>query len=182
MTTEEIFTKLLSHMAEGTKTHDQLAKAFDFLKLEGFARMHDYHQCEEKLSYLLLYNYYSHHYHRLLKPEESIPSLIPDTWFKYTSFDVDSGTKRNAVKELYTQWVSWEKETKTLYQEMRQELYKIGEVSAALELDSLIIDVTEELKHAEAQLIRMESIGYDLSEITSWQNQLKKKYKKKIGW
>lgn len=65
---------------------------------------------------------------------------------------------------------------------MRLELNNIGEVAAALELDKYIIDVSTELEHAERELIKLNSIGYDLVEIESWQEQMSKKYKKKLGW
>jgi len=49
MTVEEIFNKLASHMVEGIMYHDDMAKAYDFLGLSGFARCHDYHHiCELK--------------------------------------------------------------------------------------------------------------------------------------
>ena len=110
------------------------------------------------------------------------PELVPSNWYKHTSMDVDAGTKRNAIRELMTKWISWEKETKILYQTMRQKLYEVGEIAAALEIDKLIIDVSEELKHAEKQFIKLEAIGYDLPTIIDWQQPMYKKYKKLLGW
>jgi len=52
---------------------------------------------------------------------------------------------------------------------MRQELITIGEVAAALELDKYILDVTDELKHAEKKLIKLETLGYDIGKIIDWQ-------------
>ena len=65
---------------------------------------------------------------------------------------------------------------------MRLELISIGEVAAALELDKYIIDVSTELEHAEKEFIKLNTIGYDLIEIESWQEPMSKKYKKKLGW
>lgn len=65
---------------------------------------------------------------------------------------------------------------------MRLELISIGEVAAALELDKYIIDVSTELEHAEKEFIKLNTIGYDLIEIESWQESMSKKYKKKLGW
>jgi len=113
MTVEEVFTKLVNHMREGVMTHGEMARAYDFIGLEGFARMHDYHQCEEKQGYLCLLHYYSCHYHKLLKIEEiPLPKIIPETWYKYSTTDVDNGTKKGAVKELMEKWVQWERATK----------------------------------------------------------------------
>ena len=81
-----------------------------------------------------------------------------------------------------TKWINWEKETKTLYQSMRLELYALGEVAAALDLDKYIMDVDKELRHAEKKLLELETIGYDIVKIMESQEELYKKYKKKLGW
>ena len=58
---------------------------------------------------------------------------------------------------------------------MRQELTVLGEIAAALYIDQYIIDVDEELHDAQKKLIRLETINYDLVEITNWQEHLYKK-------
>lgn len=179
MPVEEIFSEIVNHMAEGILYHRSFYKAYDFLGLFGFAQCQTYHAIEETESYHKLLHYFSTHYHKLLQDKEiKSPELIPSNWYKYTTMDVDAGTKRSAIRELMTKWISWEKETKNLYQTMRQKLYEIGEIAAALEIDKLIIDVSEELKHAEKQFIKLESIGYDLPTIIDWQQPMYKKYKK----
>jgi len=65
---------------------------------------------------------------------------------------------------------------------MRQELCTLGEVAAALKLDCFICNVDKELIHAEKKWIILETIGYDINTIISWQEPMYDKYKKKIGW
>ena len=181
MTTEEIFNKLASHMVEGIMIHDEMANAYDFLGLYGFAKCHDYHHFEETCNYRCLAHYYSIHYHKLLMIDtQSRQTLIPENWYKYSTMDVDTGTKRTAVKDLMKKWVEWERDTKKLYQQMKQELCNIGEVAAALKIDCFINDVDDELVHAEKKLIKLETIGYDINTIISWQQPMYKKYKKEI--
>lgn len=183
MTIEEIINKIETHMWEGILIHNAMAETYDFLGLRGYARFHNYQTYEEMCGMMHLSHYYFTHYHKLIKKDEFMPQpIIPDSWYKYTSMDVDASTKRNAIKDLTEKWINWERETKTLYQSMRLELNNIGEVAAALELDKYIIDVSTELEHAERELIKLNSIGYDLVEIESWQEQMSKKYKKKLGW
>lgn len=178
MTVEEIFNKLASHMVEGIMYHDDMAKAYDFLGLSGFARCHDYHHICETKNYRKLSHYYATHFHKLIKLEQlDQPKIIPDNWYKYTTPDVDVATKRNAVKDLMAKWVSWEKETKTLYQSMRQELCAIGEVAAALYLECFIYDVDEELTWAQKKWIKFETLGYDIGAIIQCSDALHKKYK-----
>ena len=178
MTIEEIFNKLASHMVEGIMYHDDMAKAYDFLALRGFARCHDYHHICETKSYRKLSHYYSTHYHKLIQLNKlDQPQIVPESWYKYTTLDVDISTKRNAVKELMAKWVKWETETKNLYQAMRQELCSIGEVAAALYVDCLICDVDEELIWAQKKQMKLETLGYDIGAIIQCSEALHKKYK-----
>lgn len=178
MTVEEIFSKLASHMVEGIMIHDDMANAYDFLGLCGFAKCHDYHHLEETKNYRCLSHYFSTHYHKLLKLEQlDQPKIIPETWHKYSTPDVDTNTKRNAVKDLMNKWVTWERDTKKLYQEMRQELCAIGEVAAALKIDCFICDVDEELVWAEKKWMKLETLGYDIGTILKWSSEMYKKYK-----
>ena len=183
MTIEEIFNRLASHMIQGIMIHDEMAQAYEYLNLFGLSKCHTSHALEEKKNYLCLSHYYITHYFKLLQVENLPASkLIPETWYKYTTQAVDSGTKRNAVKEFMEKWVKWEQDTKKLYQEMRQELINLGEVAAALYIDKYICDVDKELCHAQKKLNKLETIGYDINFIISWQEDLIKKYKKKLGW
>ena len=95
---------------------------------------------------------------------------------------MDNSTKKGTIKDLMNKWVEWEKSTKQLYQEMRQELTTMGEIAAAIRLDEYICDVSSELHNAEKMLLRLEAINYDLVAIMDLQDKLHKKYKKKIGW
>lgn len=183
MTIEEIFNKLASHMIEGTMYHDEFSKAYDFLGLYGYAQCQTYHYIEEQEAYKCLSHYYSTHYFKLLQPEIiTHPEIIPQTWYKYTTWAVDASTRRSAIKELMMKWVEWEKSTKELYQTLRQELISLDEAAAALYLDKYILDVDKELRHAQKKLIHLESINYDLTIIIPEQDDLYKKYKKKLGW
>ena len=183
MTTEEIFNKLATHMCEGVAIHDELAKVFDFIGLWGFSKCHIYHSVEEKAGFSKLSHYYATHYFKLLQLDIiEKPKFIPETWYKYSTQAVDNNTKKNTVKDLITKWVEWERSTKKFYQSMRQELTSLGELAAAIKLDSYIVDVDSELHDAEKLLIKLETWGYDMIEITNYQSFLSKKYKKKLGW
>ena len=181
MAVEAVFNKIASHIVEGIMVHDEMANAYDFLGLYGFAKCHDYHHLMETCAYRKIAHYYSTHYHKLLKIDTQVrQTIIPETWYKYSTMEVDVATKRNAVKDLMHKWVDWERATLKLYSEMRQELYNDGEVAAALELDCLICDVNDELVHAEKKLIKLETVNYDIGTIIGWQQPMYRKYKKSI--
>jgi len=106
MTVEEIFSKLATHMAQGLQFHNTLMRGYDFLGLYGFSKGQEYHYLEEARGYSCLLHYYSSHYHKLLTIENTpIDTIIPENWYKYTTMDVDVGTKRNAVKTMMDKWI-----------------------------------------------------------------------------
>lgn len=183
MTIEEIFSKLISHMEQGVQYHQTLAKAYDFIGLWGFSKCQLYHQFEELQGKQQLQHYYAAHYFKLIQTENlNTPEIIPANWYKYTTQDVDANTKKNAVKDLMTKWVAWERSTKEFYQNMRRELDALNELDAAQRLDKYICDVSHELHNVEKMIIKLETIGYDLITIEEWSDHLNKKYKKKLGW
>lgn len=183
MTVEEIFNKLAQHMCEGVMYHDEMQRAYDFLGLWGFSKCHLYHLFGEKKGLKCFSHYYAKHYFKLLQIENpTSPKLIPETWYKYRTQDVDSNTKKSTVKDLMNKWVAWEQITKTLYEEMYQELIAIKEVAAATYLQKYIYDVNEELCHAQKELLKLETLNYELSSIISESDKLEKKYTKKLGW
>lgn len=183
MTVEEIFNKISSHMLEGVMFHADMVKAYDFLGLWGFARCHESHCLEEMQGYCYWSHYFASHYFKLIhNTNDNIPKLVPDGWHKYTTMEVDINTKRTAVKDFMTKWVEWEKETKQLYQDMRQELTNINEVDAAMQLDHYICDVSKELCHAQKKFLKLETLGYDINTIITISEGMDKKYKEKLGW
>ena len=180
MTIEDIFTKICTHMAEGIQYHDEMKKAYSFLGFFGYSAEQEKHYNEELQNYNKLIKYYMMHYFKLLKIDDiPKPTIIPETWYKYSAQAVDIATKRKSIKELMTKWIQWEKDTKKLYEEMYYELTNLREVAAIIKIEKLIKDVDEELSEAEQQLLNLEAIGYDLTLIIDWQSKLQKKYRDK---
>ena len=178
MTVEEIFKGLSAHMIKGIMIHEQLADYYDFLNLHGYKRCHEYHaKCEMKYM-RKLHRYFINHYNRLIE-EEIIedPNIIPASWYRYTRQEVDTNTKRNAVKSGIERWVAWEQETKDLYEKMHGELMDLGEVAAANKLSCWIHDVDDELKYAQRKHINLLTSDYDIAYILFEQDALHDKYK-----
>jgi hypothetical protein len=113
------------------------------------------------------------------KFEVENPEVIPDSWYRYSRIDVDNNTKKNAVKNGLSMWVEWEKETKSLYEQMWKELMDIGEVASAMKIKELICDVDCELKYAERYQLDKKAVDYSLDVIIEEQHRKHKKYKKK---
>ena len=181
MTVEEIFSQIGKHMIEGIMTHSQMADYYNFLGLKGYSKCHEYHFISENNNFRKLSWYYLKHFNKLM-PELSNnnPNIIPSTWFKYLRQDVDANTRKTAIQGGIEKWVSWEHKTKMFYQNMYQELIKINEIAAAKELQKYILDVDNELSHAQQKHLENKAIDFDIFEIMSKQDEIYKKYCKKV--
>lgn len=177
MTVDEIFARLAAHMRIGIEMHNDIANGFGFLNLRGYSKCHEYHFYEESRNYRCLQAYYLNHYYKIISNDnvEKI-QIIPSNWYKYSSDDVDINTKQKAIKELTKKWVEWEKETKKLFETTHKELYELGEIAAALQIQAFLLDVTEELRWAHEKLLNLESMNYDMPQIIAEQEQFFEKY------
>lgn len=106
--------------------------------------------------------------------------VIPQNWYKYTRYDVDTNTKRQSVKDGFKKWLDYEKETKQFLVEMAKYLEQLGEREPARKLDYLIDNVEKEIEHAEQKMIGLENTNYDINFILQEQEPLKAKYAEKI--
>lgn len=129
------------------------------------------HYDDELKKYKDMMCYYITNHFKLLKIETEKREVIPETWYKYTTQQVDNGTRQNAIKELITKWIEWEKDTKKLYEDLYLKLTNLREVAEAIKLEKLIKDVNKELGEAQQLLIKLETINYDLTVIVKWQNK-----------
>ena len=163
MTIEEIFSNLVAHMQKGLQLHNQWAVLFNFLNLYGYSIWHEEHYYEENKQYRDIQTFYLNTYHKLILPQpvESV-DIIPQTWYKYSKENVDINTRRNAIKELFKQWIDWETEAYNLYAKAYKDLYDLNACYAILKIAELIKEVSEELQIAKQKQINLDSCGYDM--------------------
>ena len=181
MTVDEIFSQLSEHMIEGLMTHSQLSDYFGFIGLDGYQMCHKYHYFNENANYKKLGDYYLHHYNKIIiETPFKNPSVIPESWYQYTRFDVNSTTRKNAIQAGMEKWMEWEQKTKALYEQLYQELIKLNEIASAKEICKYIKDVDEELAKVYQKSIELTAINYDISDIIQEQEKYKKEYKKKL--
>lgn len=179
MTVEEIYKKIASHQIQGMMIHEQLANYYDFLGLKGYKRCHEYHFLVETLSYRSVCRYFINHHNKMIEEDKlDNPNVIPQNWFKYKRQDVDNATRKNAVKEGLDTWLSWERDTKELYQQMYGELYNVGEFASACKIKELIESVDHELKQVERYALSKKATDYNMSDIIAEQGKKHDKYER----
>lgn len=206
---QQLYSELINRMKQGVEMHEQLADYYNFLNLPGYQKCHEYQMLCELLTYRKAKDMYMKEYNQLVQPNymsgllnmgnnmgqngqqmsgnsgsngnyNYAENVIPQNWYKYTRYDVDSGTKRNGVKEGFKKWLDYEKETKQFLTQMADKLHQLNEREAARKLDYLIDHVEKEIEQAEEKMISLESDGYDMSYILQQQEPLKEKYAEKI--
>lgn len=182
MEVNEIFKSLSERMIKGVMVHTEFIDYFDFLNLHGYKRMSEYHACCEMKGLKKLHTYYLNHYNRLIPQSQFDAGLvIPESWYQYSRQDVDINTKRSAVRDGFTKWRDWERETKTLYSQMFKELNDQGEVASAMKVSDYLDAVDKELKWVERKLLELQSIDYSMEFILDEQSYYHEFFKKKMN-
>jgi hypothetical protein len=181
MTVEEIFATIGAHMIGGMMTHEALANYYDFLGLKGYKRCQEYHYLDETISYRSVCRYFINHHGKLiLDSKVDDIEIIPTSWYAHERMDVDTATKRQAVKDGYLKWRKWELETLELYKKLHKELLELNEIADASKVECLICDVSQELKWIDRDILDLEAVDYDIVYIVECQKCLHEKYKKKM--
>lgn len=109
-----------------------------------------------------------------------LQTVIPDSWYKYTRFDVSTQVRKQAVETAFDKYKEWETQTKECYEKHAKALMEAGYVADFMHIEELICDVDKELKHLERLTITLKSVAYDEVYIAELQHSLHEKYKKKI--
>lgn len=182
MTYEEVFSNISAHMVKGIMLHAQMSDYFDFLGLKGYKRLHEYHYLEETISFRKLNRYYINNHSKLIE-EKSVenPHIIPESWHRYSREDIDTSTKRGAIKTAFNSWVEWESETLKLYENSYSQLCEMGAYASAMFVKSLMCDVECELKSARRMVLDLKSMDYDMSVIIPEQPIIHDDYKSKTA-
>lgn len=177
MKAAEVFSKISRHQIEGVMLHDQMADAFAFLALPGFEKLHEHQYKEESAGMRNTHRYYISRVGMLMcegRPED--PQVIPRSWMGYKRRQVSAENKRKAVSDLMDHWVRWEQETKQMYEECCRHLTECNEIAAACFVKQMVMDVDEELCHAEKLQLRLESVSYDMAAVDQIQHELMEMY------
>lgn len=202
---QQLYSELIDRMKQGVEMHEQLADYYGFLNLPGYQKCHEYQMLCELLTYRKAKDAYMKEYNQLVPASNMMNGManmaanngmnninngnngnynyrevIPQTWYKYTRYDVDSGTKRTAVKDGFKKWVDYEKDTKQFLTNMVQRLEQQNDRESARKLDYLIDHVQKEIETAEEKMMALENSGYDMNYILQQQEPMKAKYADKI--
>lgn len=180
MGVRDSFSIISAHQIKGLMLHSSWSDYFAFLGLEGFRKLHDYRYADESKSMRMIRQYFVEHYHELpvdLSIDSNLRKYVPVT--DDTSWMV-SGEIGELVRACLEGWVSWERQSKSLYEKHYKELSDSGDIAASCMIENLVCDVDQELKDAERILLNMGSVGYDTKVVFLHQERLRREYDRKL--
>lgn len=173
MSIEEIFIELVSHMKKGLSLHEQLIHLYGFLNLKGYAKQQEHQYFEQSQSYIQIKNFYLQQYGKMLQEKIIQPFvLIPESWYKYDKFEVDSGTKRKTIRQLFHEWLKWEEDTKVFLNNCYKQLYELKEFYSCDKILKLLSNLHQQISTLKDELNNLESTGYDMVFILENQQHL----------
>lgn len=105
--------------------------------------------------------------------------MIPSNWENYTRFQVDTSTRKTAVKEAFEKWYQCENETKTFLESQFKALAEASKIADADKVNQLICGVDQELKELTRELLSLRAVDYDPAYIMMHQGELHEKFRKK---
>lgn len=177
----EVFNEISKRMVQGLMFHEQMADYFDFLNLHGFKRWHENRYIEESCNMRGIHRYAINHCNKLVYDGEiKGTQYIPTSWYNYTRTDVDASTRKQAVKEAFEKWYSWEKETKELYEKLFKKLTDSNKIADANKVNEIIKAVDMELKQVLRKMLEYKAVDYDMAYILYQQPELHEKYEKEM--
>ena len=84
------------------------------------------------------------------------------------------------MRAALDEWVTWEQETKLLYEDVYAELLSKNEIPFAEFVKSYILDVEEEIVYAKNERLAKASMDFDIVSILEEQDEYERSFKHKI--
>ena len=181
MSVNDIFSKVFTHMIEGTMFHNQMYECYLFLGLKGYAACHKYHYISESIGYCNLRRYFVEKYNDLgFCAAPNSKSIIPDSWYRTSNNDISHQTRKQALMAAFQEWIKWEEATVTLYTSCYKDLEELGEISAAECIKDYLLDADEELTYAKDEMLKKSAMDFDIVSILEEQDTYERQYSKKL--
>ena len=178
----EVFNQVSRRQVQALMFHEQMADYFDFLSLGGIKRWHEHQYIAESCEMRGIHRYAINHLGKIINDGQiSGTDYIPKSWYNYNRKDVDTNTRKQAVREAFEKWVAWETETKTLYQNWFKTLTDNAKIAEADKINCLICDVDKELKCVERKMLEYKAVDYDMSYVVYDQKEMHDHYEKKLA-
>lgn len=179
MTIFEIYTQISSMQIENIMRHEQMANAMDFMGLRGFKRQAEYHYFKESAAFRSTHRYAINHFNKMIY-DKNIPNpkTQPAGWEGHTRQELDDSTRRKYARQMFVDWRDWEKQAKQKLHGWYEDASKL-DLPAAEKILKYILDVEEEIKRIERQLVEYDAVGWNMAYIMQKQDEMHDCYEAK---
>lgn len=176
----KIFNEIGEMLIENIMRHEQFADMMDFLGCRGFKRIGEYHFFKESAELRGLHRYAINHCNKLVV-EKNIPTprIIPSSWEGVTRHQVDENTRKKYIRQLFMDWLDWEKEARVKYSAKYRELLDANYFHAAKKVEHLMEDNECEIKYLERMIIEYTAVDWNMLYLMQKQDALHECYKEK---
>lgn len=176
----EVFNDISKRIIKGVMFHEQMADYFDFLNLQGFKRWQEYRFFDESAELRGVHRYALNHCNKLIDDGDvTATRYIPMSWYSNSRMQVDTSTRKQAVKEAFEKWYQWECDTKEFLEKQFKKLTDNYKISDANKVNDLIKSVDQELKCVTRKMLEYKAVDYDMTYIMFQQDELHEHYKEK---
>lgn len=178
----DVLKKISAHQVQGVMLHRDMMVYYDFLGLHCFKKMHKLQLFQELCCNNKINRYAINHLNRIIILDNVNPIFhIPSNWGNVDRMDVTNNNRQTYLKSGMEQWYKWECSTKELYSNAYKELCDTGDYVTAKKVMDMICDSDMEIKNIEHWIIKLEKIEYDIPMSLSFEDEINKKYDKKMA-
>lgn len=168
MNVYEIWNKISSHQVTGLMYHFQFADMLYFLGFDNLGKDQECHYHKESKVIRENHHFVMKHHNKIITSVhiESV-ELIPSSWSRYTTIDVDKNTRKTQIMNIFNSWLDWEIHTKEFYTDMYNKAKEQHAIADACRIKEMILDVEDELVYIRKCIHKMQMHDYSVEAILS---------------
>lgn len=175
----DVFKDVIRNVIEGTMFHSQMIQYFDYLGLDGFAKLHKIRFERENAELVELFKYVVEVYGVAIgdvKPDSR--NFIPEEWYEGLRESVRDEDRVNYIRFGVESWKDWESKSKSLYGQRYFELNDLRDAGGSEKIMDIVRGTEMELRFAYNLMCKLRNSGYDVGTITLLDNEVLGMYKK----
>ena len=176
----QILSEISELMTDGAMRHMQFADMMDFLGCRGFKRMAEYCFYKDCIHVRKLHRYAINHCNKFIVEKNiTSPKVIPQSWEGATRQQVDENTRQKYIRQLFTAWLDYEKETRVKLSQK----YKVAHESSNYHVQEKIMHLLEEnemhIKKLERMVLEYNAVDWNMLYIMQQQKPMHDYYREK---
>ena len=157
--------------------HSESHQLMDFLSLNGFSALHLYQHYSESLFKTKLKTFLIRTYECC--PDDTIVEdfgLIRELLKNRSRADIPVKEKCEIIKRAFAEYIKWEQEALSLYEQISRELSSAGDIKSYSLIKELVDDVAQELSELKNMIQTYDLMNWSMEQIIAEQDTLAEKF------